>query len=139
MKPSNNTTATEIARKIMSINQAINTRDFSPTSPAWTSMAPGFLAHPDGFGESHGMSLLEYLSWLKKMTMRSPGCLFEVLEINTYDRGSGCVDVYFMFEASGLCVGVRNRHLSVMEFERFGEWACLRLWGIRGRRGLDGL
>lgn len=129
---------------------AVNTRDFSPTSPAWSSFSPSFQNDPDGpafqqfiASQYHlptssikkPKSLQEFLAVHQTSSERNPKYCLKAVELHTtmVNEKAGYAQVIMAGEATGMPEGVVRRTISAFEF-RFigGKWWCVNTRTLPG-------
>lgn len=116
---------------------AINTRDFSITSPAWASCAPNFRAERGGMRsnqQSRSVDLQGLLDDLKELTAKSPNYYVELNECSLHPGSTGQSALLYMpHTVSGDPPGLIMSVMGLMSFERIeGEWKFVRYWATMG-------
>ncbi|KAF7189078.1 hypothetical protein HII31_09500 [Pseudocercospora fuligena] len=117
---------------------SINVRDFTLDSPAWSQMAPEFVAsvgylHEQIFLDIHGL-----LTMLCSVTKDNPEYSVKLVDVTTtVDVEEGTAQVCVNEEITGIHDGVAQQSMSMIEWKRSdGKWQCTRHESLQG---LDGM
>ncbi|KAF2172789.1 hypothetical protein M409DRAFT_16750 [Zasmidium cellare ATCC 36951] len=108
--------------------EAVNNRDFSPTSPGWNFMAPSFTCNilydvNNVYGDTTNTSqrlldLDEHLARFKRMTTEYPEWRLKLLSQNIeVDVGKGRAEIFHVLEITGHPPGLVTQTVLAMEFD----------------------
>ncbi|EME86139.1 uncharacterized protein MYCFIDRAFT_171939 [Pseudocercospora fijiensis CIRAD86] len=117
---------------------SINVRDFTLPSPAWSQMAPDFVAsvgylHEQVFLDIHGL-----LATLCSVTKDNPEYSVKLVDVTTMVHvGAGTAQMCVNEEITGIHEGVAQQSMSMIEWKRLdGKWQCTRHKSLQGFDGM---
>ncbi|KAF2162464.1 hypothetical protein M409DRAFT_58229 [Zasmidium cellare ATCC 36951] len=117
-----------IKNLVLTMINAMNTRDFNPSSPAWKPTTPDFVSEPSFHMNYLAVSLHDFLRLFDEQTRDHPEYFCEVKEVNVHVNSKRDHAVCFTeVETNGLPIGIVRSSVGIVEFVRVGEgegWKC---------------
>lgn len=136
-------TQTRLKTIATSMALALNSRDFSPTSPAWSHLSPSFLAGPLPPLINSKIGVSEYLKHLSDMCAQHPDWKLRVVDSDVQSQVTNLdkASVFTNVENQGLPQGVVWQSVGISDFERGegGEWVVVGYRGFAGGHGVGEL
>ncbi|KAK4495434.1 hypothetical protein PRZ48_013765 [Zasmidium cellare] len=145
---SNEFLAPQLEAHVAASANAVNTRDFSRSSPGWNYMAPKYRAKFGWIGpflpcglQQQNLSLEESLEMQKDLVVNFPEFRLHVIDMFTEVKAwssTGEADVYMNMEVEGIPPGVVKRAMSVTTFKFLGgKWQAVECKSLDGSHNFE--
>lgn len=132
--------ATHLEHLVRSSIDAVNSRDFSIYSSAWSCFTPGFKVEsaqpvyqwPNCVRRNIGLK--SHLKGLQYISATNPGFYLRLLDVDTQiDQKAGRAAVWLSLENVGNPQNLVMQGTIILEFCMMGEeWKCIKFTGARG-------